>query len=35
MERKWDMNPEIRAVLFGVLIAALAGAVVLSLFYSP
>jgi len=28
------MNPEIRATLFGLLIAALAGAVILSLFYS-
>jgi hypothetical protein len=35
MERDLDMNPEIRAVLFSLLIAALAGAVILSLFYSP
>jgi hypothetical protein len=29
------MNPEIRAVLFGLLIAALACPVILALFYSP
>lgn len=29
------MNPEIRAILFGLLMAALASAVIISLFYSP
>jgi hypothetical protein len=29
------MNPEIRAVLFGFLMAALGCAVILSLFYAP
>jgi hypothetical protein len=29
------MNPEFRAILFGLLIAALAGAAILALFYSP
>jgi hypothetical protein len=29
------MNPEIRAVLFGLLIAALSGSAILALFYSP
>jgi hypothetical protein len=35
MRRNLDMNPEIRAVLFGLVAAALAGAVILSLFYRP
>jgi hypothetical protein len=30
-----DMNPEFRAVLFGLLIAALACPVILALFYRP
>jgi hypothetical protein len=29
------MNPEIRAVFLGLLIAALSGAVILALFYRP
>jgi hypothetical protein len=33
--RDLDMNPEIRAVLFGLLIAALACPVILALFYRP
>jgi hypothetical protein len=30
-----DMNPEIRAILFALLIAALARPAILALFYSP
>jgi hypothetical protein len=35
IDEKLNMNPEIRAILFGLLIAALACPVILALFYSP
>jgi hypothetical protein len=34
-ERNLDMNPEIRAVFLGLVIAAFSAAVILALFYRP
>jgi hypothetical protein len=35
MDEHWIMNPEIRAVFLGLVIAALSCVVILALFYRP